>query len=193
MINLYDFEKTMPEGFTMEQEGKTRFIIYYKRTGMIGMISFLIIFLAVWTKGCILLLQQDFGIEAARHGNSMPSWVVLIFLGAEVFLSFKVIYFLFCRKIFRLNYGKLIIETHVLTYNRTQIIQKNSLRRFVQIKDGGEDEDTFPSWGLQAETDERKITLIYRQPYEKSLWLGQILAKWANVKFISLQSPCKLL
>jgi hypothetical protein len=60
---------------------------------------------------------------------------------------------------------------------------RSSIRRIVQVKDGGEDDDSFPSWGLKVE-GEKEVTLIYRQPYDKSHWLGGVLAKWAQVDFV---------
>jgi len=56
------------------------------------------------------------------------------------------------------------------------------VKRLVQVKDGGKHDDSSPSWGLRLEGD-KKITLVYRQPYEVSRWLGHVLAKWADVEF----------
>jgi hypothetical protein len=33
---------------------------------------------------------------------------------------------------------------------------------------------------------DKKTTLLYRQRYEKSHWLGQTLAAWAGVDFIEV-------
>ena len=186
MLNQYtnDIKKTIPEGFALKQENKYRLIISYKRTGMGCMNFFLIIWLSIWTFICVILLLQFFGLEVIAHGKPVPLCVVLVHWGGELFVAFYLIYLLFCRKIFRLDDRKLIIETNILKYKQIKIIQKVSIRKFIQIKDGGEDEDSFPSWGVKAETDTEKITLIRRQPYKKSLWLGQILAKWANVPFV---------
>ena len=61
------------------------------------------------------------------------------------------------------------------------------------MRDGGQGDDSFPSWGLEVEADtntnpnidtDRKTTLLYRQPYEKSRWLGQVVARWAEVEFV---------
>ena len=57
------------------------------------------------------------------------------------------------------------------------------IKTFIQIKDGGEGDDSFPSWGLEVE-EKKKNSLISQQPYESSHWLGRFLARWAGVEFI---------
>ena len=61
-------------------------------------------------------------------------------------------------------------------------IGSSSGMSIVQVKDGGEGDDSFPSWGLKVEGD-RETTPIFRQSYDKSHWLGRALAKSAQVDF----------
>ena len=61
-------------------------------------------------------------------------------------------------------------------------------KRIQQIQDGGDLEDSFPSWGLTVHTSKR-FQLIVRQPYASSLWLGRVLGEWSGVEFRSMPSP----
>ena len=120
-----------------------------------------------------------------EDGGPIPLWFVMVFWAAEIVVAVLLAYLLFCKKTFRLDRDDLVMETAVLGFKRRKSIPKSSIRRLVQVKDGGGGEDSFPSWGLKVEGD-KKATLIFRQPYEKSHWLGQVLAQWAGVEFAEL-------
>jgi hypothetical protein len=166
----------VPEGFELERQGKDVFIIRHKRTGMGCMNIFLIVWLVYWTGYCVDLLRQYLS------GNRIDLWLVIAFWGGEVVAAVVLVYQLFCKTSFRLDCKNLIMETDVLGLKRRRLIPRTSIRRLVQEKDGGEGEDSFPSWGLRLE-GETTATLIFRQPHKKSRWLGQILAEWAGVEF----------
>jgi hypothetical protein len=51
-----------------------------------------------------------------------------------------------------------------------------------QVKDGGDGEDSFPSWAL-AVVGRTEMRVLSKQPIEKSAWLGLIVARWAGVTF----------
>lgn len=172
---------TIPEGFDLERQGKDVFIIRYKRTGMGCMNTFLFLWFAGWTVGSIFLLRQYFNGRVVEDGDPSPLWFVMVFLAMGVFLAVWLTYLVFCRKSFRLDSENLIMETDVLGFKRRRLMPRTSIRRLVQVKDGGDGKDSFPSWGLRIE-GEQKVTLIFRQPHEKSRWLGKILAQWAGVE-----------
>ena len=162
--------------------GQDAFIIRHTRTGMGCMNVFLIVLLVGWTVGCVSLLRQYLGGGVMDDGDPIPLWFVLVFWGGDIGVACLLINLLFCKKSFRIDRENLIIQADVLGLKRCRSIPKNCITRLVQVKDGGEDEDSFPSWGLKVEGD-KKATLIFRQPHEKSRWLGRILAEWADVEF----------
>ena len=55
----------------------------------------------------------------------------------------------------------------------------------MQVKDGGEGKDSFPSWGLNVQV-EKPYILLSRQEYQKSHWLGTMLKKWSGKPFKSI-------
>lgn len=138
--------------------------------------AFLVIWLTIWTLGCVLLLRKYLNAGTMEDGDPIPLWFVLAFWAGEVLAFCLLTYLLFCSTVFRVDRDSLVMETNVLGLQWRKAIPKESVRRFIQVRDGGKDEDSFPSWGLEVEGD-RTIALIYRQPYEKSHWLGRILAQ----------------
>ncbi len=142
--------------------------------------AFLLAWLAFWTVGCLALARQYFDPAAC---DPVPLWGLLFFWFFEVVVALYAGYLLFCRKVFRIDRDGLVAETRVLGLRRVRTLPRGAIRCFRQIQDGGLHEDSFPSWGLAAEA-ERSLTLLVRQPYDRSQWLGQTLAIWAGVEYI---------
>ncbi|MFT5465544.1 MAG: hypothetical protein ACI8UO_000639 [Verrucomicrobiales bacterium] len=178
--NPQDF---VPQGFTLEPIDKESFVIHMKRTGMGCANAFLIVWLSGWTVGCVMLLRGYLGGGQMSDGDPIPLWFLLIFLAAEVYVACLIVYLFISRKSFQIDRNSLVVATQVLGLRWGKRIRRDSIKKFVQIKDGGDGDDSFPSWGLTAVGD-RKAKLIYRQPFEKSHWLGGVLAKWAGVDFV---------
>lgn len=169
-----------PRGFTLIPLDQGTCVIRHRRTGMGCMNAFLVVWLTGWVCFCVFLVRQFL------DGNTMqvPLWGVLVFWGGAIVVFGLLLYVLFCRTSFRLDRDQLAVEVNILGLKWRQFIPKNSIKRFVQIKDGGDGyNDSFPSWALKVEAA-RKTTLLRRQPFEKSHWLGQFLARWAGVQFV---------
>jgi hypothetical protein len=172
-----------PRGFTVIPLGKDALIIHHKRTGMGCMNIFEIVWLTGWGVWCVFLLQRYLNGGTLDDGKPIAPWIVLFCWVGELIVAYHFIYWLFCKRSFLIEAACLTMETDVLGFKQRANISKGSIKRIVQVKDGGEGDDSFPSWGLKIEGD-RETTLIYRQSYEKSHWLGRALAKWAQVDFV---------
>ena len=142
---------------------------------------FLIFWLTCWSFVCVFFIYSVLSRDTSLTLINLFS-LVFVWVG-EITCACLLIYLLFCKKCFYLNPSNLTIETNILGFKQYRKIEKYSIERFVQVKDGGKKKDSFPSWGLKIEAD-KKTTLIFRQPYEKSHWLGQFLAQWAKVEFV---------
>lgn len=177
-----DNQRDIPVGFTLESFGRDTFNIRFKRTGMGCMNIFIVAWLLIWTAGCVLMLHQYFTGGHLEDGDPIPIWFIILFLIAEIGGICLFLFLLFSKKTFSASYENLVVETDVLGLKRIRTIPRHTIHSFVQVKDGGEGDDSFPSWGLKLH-GEKKITLISRQPHEKSRWLGQVLAQWAGVEF----------
>jgi hypothetical protein len=173
----------MPAGFTVVPGDDDAVIIHHKRTSMRAMNIFLTVWLIGWSVFCVVLVVKFLNGASMDDGEPVSLWKMLFFFLAEIVVACWLAYSLFCKQSFRIEAASLTVNTDVLGFKRTATIPRSSIRRIVQVKDGGEDDDSFPSWGLKVE-GEKEVTLIYRQPYDKSHWLGGVLAKWAQVDFV---------
>lgn len=85
---------------------------------------------------------------------------------------------------------------------------RETVTHLIQIQDGGIGRDSFPNWGLKIKSassnkdvaskilslvyfgrNVRYRSLLFRLPYEHSLWLGIVLARWANTKLDLCRRP----
>ncbi len=171
-----------PPGISLDVSGPDGFVIWHRRKGMGCMTFFLLVWLAGWTVACVMLASGAFK-SPEDLSDAMSLLFALPFWAAEVVVGALVLYMLFCRKAFRVDKEALVIDTKVLLYHRERRIPWASITRLVQVQDGGQGDDSFPSWGLKAEGAE-KVTLLFRQPRESSLWLGSILARWSGLPFV---------
>ena len=146
--------------------------------------AFLIFWLSGWTVACVGLLVAYLRGFPTQDGSTIPLWFVLVFWAVEIVMGRFFLLMLFARRTFRLDCDRLAYEMTSVLYRERELIPKESIQTLVQIKDGGEDEDSFPSWGLTLEASDGKTELLFRQAYEKSEWLGQILAQWAEVPYL---------
>jgi hypothetical protein len=178
-----------PKGFSVVVDGPDAVVIHHRRTGMKGMLLFLCVWLTVWTAGCVSLLVAYLKGGSMENGSPMPLVFVLGFWASEIGVICFLGYLFFAHKSFRLDKDSMVVELRVFRYRRVRSVPRQSFRSFVQIQDGGKGEDSFPSWGLRADTADGPLTLIFRQPYETSQWLGQVLAQWAETEFIPAEKP----
>jgi hypothetical protein len=180
------YSEPIPPGFTIEQTSQHTMTIHHQRSGMAAMNIFLMVWLSFWTIGCIGLLYLfilQLNGQLPENSDPVPPIIVFGFWAADIIVSYLLIYSIFCEKTFHLNYTDITIQTKLLRWQWQKIIPKTSIQQFTQIQDGGRGRDSFPSWGLKLE-GKTPTMLIFRQPYEKSYWLGQVLADWAKVPFI---------
>lgn len=180
--------KPVPPGFSLGAAGRDAIVIRHRRTGMGCMNAFLLVWLAAWTAGCIVFFWIQPENIRWESGSPPPPWAAAIFWAFDIIVALIAVHLFFCRKSFRIDRDRLVIETRLLGLRWTRTLARAALRRFVQIKDGGEGEDSFPSWALRAE-GERNTTLLARQPYACSQWLGQTLARWSGGEYVPAPPP----
>lgn len=176
-----------PKGFKVKAAGAGFVEIEYRRTGMKALNGFLILWLSFWTLGCVFLLRSYLNGGVMDDGDPIPIWFVAIFWGAELLVASFLLYSLFCRKVFKIDYESLSMDVNVLGMHWRKSIRLNEVIELQQVKDGGEGKDSFPSWGLrvvgEVDQDTKTINLISRQPHSRSAWLGNVLAEKIKVPF----------
>jgi hypothetical protein len=196
-----------PEGYTYTVNGD-ECIIEHARTGMGCLNLFLGTWLTAWTFGCVSLIRSYLGGGRMENGEPIPLWFVMAFVGAWFLVAFLLLYSNFARKRFRLTADILHIETRLLLLKWSVTIPRETISEIQQIQDGGEGDDSFPSWGLRIRSSapanslvhrlilfnhfgrtNRMRTVIARLPYGHSEWLATILSKWSGVKATLCPKP----
>ena len=192
-----------PDGFSYVANGE-QCVIKHRRTGMVAMNIFLIVFLAFWSFFFVALTRlyclQQAGVPTPNT-DPIPMALPAILFIAVLVVAFFLAYSLLARKTFHVSKDELLIETTLLGLSWRWVIPRASIRSLRQIKDGGRSgresthpRDSFPSWGLmiRAREDRRpwiasgtggERAILARLPYQHSEWLGDFLARWAGVEF----------
>lgn len=187
------YPEPIPQGFSILWTDGSSTMIHHQRTGMVAMNIFLMVWLSMWTIACLSLLylfiQQMQGISI-NNSEPVPLSIVVMFWVGEMAVTCFLIYSMFCEQTFKLTALDLTIETKLWHWRWRRIIPKESIQKVVQVQDGGRGRDSFISWGLQLK-GRSPARLIFRQPYEKSEWLGQVIAAWARVEFVPVPQKTK--
>lgn len=170
-----------PKGFLVTASRDGYPAVEYRTQGMIAIAWFFAVWLAIWTPGCILMTYQAF------FGKNSPEYTLMLFslpFWAGEFGVIGYVLWLFCSvTTFTFYADRLRVERSLFNrYRRTREIPRREISVVRQVKDGGEGEDSFPSWGLAVE-GEANFKLLSRQKIEKSAWLGPIVARWAGVEY----------
>lgn len=189
----------MPDGFTYLVD-RDECIIAHSRTGMGCLNLFLSVWLTVWTFGCSFLIHAYLTGGKTERGEPIPLWLVMAAVGPWFIVAFLLLYSNFARKRFRLTPEMLHIETRLLLLRWSVSIPRDTITEIEQVKDGGESDDSFPSWGLKIRSSalvdtivhrlvlfnnfgrkNRMRTILARLPYSHSEWLAEELAAWSGV------------
>jgi hypothetical protein len=173
-----------PPGFEFAAADDGGCVILYRTRGMGCAARFFAIWLGTWTVGCVALanaaLFQPEGINFLLLLIMVPVWA------AELFVTAYVAWFFWSVTRFTFGPEQLVVERSLWRFRRCREFRRGEITAVRQIKDGGEGEDSLPSWGL-AVIDRTEVRVLSPQPIEKSNWLGPVVAQWAEVAF----EPCE--
>lgn len=194
-------EPSRPYGFIVSETESSCSIKHF-RTGMRRMNLFLGCLLIAWV--CVILFIV-IPIYSPFEGLTLESGAFFIPLGV---IPLILIYCLFTKKTFYLGETSLQVETQVLFLKWNLTLPRETVAHLIQIQDGGIGRDSFPSWGLKIKSassnktlasrilsyihfrhNVRYRSLLFRLPYEHSLWLGIVLARWAHTKLDLCRRP----
>jgi hypothetical protein len=172
-----------PKGFSIRSlDIGTSLDLTYKSHSMGVMIAFAL-FLSLSLGGAFLGFA--FSSPTEFQDFAFTTWWTPIIFG----IPFGLLYFIYFSLFnlfgftqFLADRNKLAIRKSLWFWSSSRTIECDASLHFEQLKDGGEGEDSFPSWGLRA-VGAKKLTLLFRQPLEKSDWLGQLLSEHFGSKF----------
>lgn len=168
----------VPEGFHahLDPAGRTLEIVY-RRRGMGCLVLFLAVWLTGWTFGGAFAIRQLLTDWQPFLLVWLTGWVV-----GEALVAFALSWLLFGRTVITLDAHELRVEKLLFGHARRWSERREDVRAVRQVQDGGQGEDSFPSWGLKVKGRKTRSALS-RQEFEKSLWLGRVLALWSGAPF----------
>ena len=171
-----------PKGFTILPSSGGPPAIAYRTTGMGCVMLFFGVWLAGWTAGCVFLA---YAVSTGKE--TAPSiWFCLPFWISEFLVLGFVLWYFFAVTTYTFSPDKLVVEKRLWRFARVREFPKAGVKSICQVKDGGQGEDSFPSWGLRVDGEKCGV-ILYRQPLDRSSWLGPIIAQWAGVPYV--ESP----
>ena len=172
-----------PKGFTVIAESADQLTVTYKSTGIGCLLAFLIVCIVGLIGGLLLVNVTQPG--AIRFLIFAAWWTPFAFAACVcsiVYFSSFIIFHVFGATTFTATDQALTISRRVFGLSRTQHISRDGLVCLEQTKDGGEGEDSFPTWGLRL-VGRRKHWLLCRQEIDKSDWLGPLFAERLNIEY----------
>ena len=114
--------------------------------------------------------------------------LVLYFFAAKIFNQLYIILYFFLGKFsFNFRFNCLIFTKDIgILINERKEIKRSKIQYVQQIKTSGFKGSRFASWGLLIKTTNQEYNLLSYQSYDKTKWLGNIIAAWAKVKYLPL-------
>jgi len=172
-------------GFNLlSQSDNSPFVITYKTTGMGCMVAFLLILSLILGGTFLGFAMSD---PSVFYDFVFVAWwtPICAFCGflAIVIFFLSAIWHLFGMTTFTMTNPELMVSRKLFFLKWGKSLKREQIDGFEQIKDGGEDEDSFPSWGLNVR-GARRMSLLSRQPIDKSDWLGKLLAEYYNADYL---------
>lgn len=183
--------ESAPKGFTVLTADPTETVIEYRSHGM-GCILFFIGFAILWIGGisAFIFVSDHRGFVAwltlVWQGSGWAKFALLGGASGLCYFSCFLLFHLFGVTTFTLRPDGLAITKRLFGLSWTHHVLQSELQFVEQLKDGGEGEDSFPSWALAIQ-GHRRHYLLKRQQIEKSDWLGSEIAKFFQLEF----RPCR--
>jgi hypothetical protein len=178
---------SIPSGFKIEKSA-TEKVIRYRSQGMSCFVCFVgtvsLSMAVLFTLGLSFDVPQNFFGGGSEVVSSSPwiRYVMILLYAGCAFGVFQALWKIFGITELKLSEKYLRVRKLLFFLSRSKTIESKNLVKVQQIKDGGEGDDSFPSWGLIAYTTQ-KHKLLSREPFEKSDWLGAEIAGYYNIPF----------
>jgi hypothetical protein len=173
-----------PEGFrVIEHKPHELLVLEYRTTGMGCMLAFISVVIVGLGGGFLIgfIAAPDQLKEMFSSAWSSAAAGICGAL-ALVHFSFFVLFHRFGSTRITATRDSLVITKALFFVSWSKRFSRVSMKSLEQVKDGGEGEDSFPSWALALETPSR-LVLLERQPIAQSDWLGPVLADWFGIPY----------
>ena len=181
--SMIDSDIQPPKGFSLLTTIAGERSVTYKSTGMGGLLTFLTFLIIFITSGFVM-------VEVVEPGAILDLvfsewWTPFSFAAgvcAFVYYSWFVMINVFGTTIFLTSKRGISVKRCLFGLSYTRYFTREELSYLEQVKDGGEGDDSFPSWGLRL-VGRRKYWLLTRQSIDKSDWLGSLIAQQLSIEY----------
>ncbi len=173
----------IPKGFNIQINPPEELRIVYRATGIEGLLLFpnvgVVGICSAWGYG---IITDPKAVYNLIFGKWWMIFATIAGISAMVFVTGSAIIHLFGRTVILISSDRVSVSRRLFGLGLTKSIPQSEISHLEQIKDGGEHDDGSPSWGLRL-IGRRIFWLLSRQPFEKSVWLGNFIAEWLHVEF----------
>jgi ankyrin repeat protein len=173
-----------PPGITLARNDRAELVIIHRTHGMRGLKIFAWVWCTFWLgmSGFALLgmwrESASFASFIAKIGSHPGLWMPPLFFGICLVVAAFFIWLLYKQTILTLRAGEIEIERRLGLISWRKILPKSTFTAFQVKKDGGEGDDSFPSWAVQAEFSGNTTLIVARQEREVADWLCLQLSQW---------------
>lgn len=185
-----------PKGFKIFYSPNSDLLLVYRPNGMKYLLIFSIICFLLWILFCVFIatllitsfiLTQDYLISILTFLFFFIP-LVLYFFAAKIFnQAYIIIYFFLGKLSFDFRFNCLIFTKNIgILKNEIQEIRRSKIKYVQQVKTSGFQGNKFSSWGLLIKTANQEYNILSYQSYDKTKWLGNVIAAWAKVKYLPL-------
>jgi hypothetical protein len=157
--------------------------IRYRSRGMGSVLIFFAVFVVGMCGGMIFVETSYPGALLGLWNAAW--WARMSFcggIGAILYAIWFVLFHLFGDTIYHLQPDRLQVSKRLFGMAWRKHIPRSRMSHLEQVKDGGGEGDSFPSWALFLQAGRRHY-LLKRQKIEKSDWLGARIGEFYGIEF----------
>jgi uncharacterized protein len=170
-----------PPGITLARNDRAELVITHRMHGMRGLKIFAWVWCAGWLGGVGIGLANEWNRSAdfAQFTYRLAAaWILPLFLCIGLAVAAFFVWLLCKRTIITLRASEIGIERRLGPISSRKTLHKSALTAIHVKQDGGEGEDSFPSWAVQTEIAGTTTLIVARQEREVADWLSRQLNQW---------------
>ena len=180
-------EPGIPQGFH-ETHSNGCLVIEWQRS--FGCLSFFCaVFLVCFTAAPIIVVSSYLQDSKMDDGSPIQLWFPIVACVGWLLAATFCLPLIFTKKRFVFSKEKLTVESKVLFVRWKREIEKATIQNIELVKDGGEGDDSFPTWGVRVEFAKsgfyflfatKTHNLLPRTEEKQAEWFCQKVSNWAE-------------
>ncbi len=173
-----------PKGITLSyttHTNQSEMLIRHRTAGMLGLKLFALVWCGGWlgiTSFFMITIWGGSGASAGVFSSAFSALILPLFFLIGLSVSAYFAWLLLKRTDFTLGKSTLSVVRQLGSFTRAAQYEKSNITRFSVVQDGGQGEDSFLSFAVQAQTNSGAVTLLSRQQRPLADWLCAALNQW---------------